>query len=67
MYTVYNLEMQVRDKMKRIKKTMHVGIFRTLEDVESAKRKVTESNPGTTFEVYPCEHILFEQPPNRMC
>lgn len=62
MYTVYNLEMQTRDKMQRIKKTMHVGVFNSLDAVEIAKNKILESNPGTTFEVYPCEHILFKQP-----
>jgi hypothetical protein len=64
MYTVYNLEMQTRDKMNRLKKTSHVGVFNTLEDVEIAKIKVLEINPGTTFEVYLCEHILFEQQPD---
>lgn len=62
MYTVYNLEMQMRDKMQRIKKTAHVGVFSSLEAIENAKNKILENAPGTTFEVYPCEHILFEQP-----
>ena len=61
MHTVYNLEMQVRDKMNRIKKTSHVGVFKTLEEIEVAKTRVLEDNPTVTFEVYPCEHILFEQ------
>jgi len=64
MHTVYNLEMQVRDKMNRIKKTSHVGVFKTLEEIEVAKTKILEDNPNFTFEVYPCEHILFEQQPN---
>jgi hypothetical protein len=64
MYTVYNLEMQVRDKMNRIKKTSHVGVYSTLEEIEVAKSKVLADNPNVTFEVYPCEHILFEQQPN---
>jgi hypothetical protein len=64
MHTVYNLEMQVRDKMNRIKKTSHVGVFKTLEEIEVAKTKILEDNPNITFEVYPCEHILFEQQPN---
>ena len=64
MHTVYNLEMQVRDKMNRIKKTSHVSVFKTLEEIEVAKTKILEDNPNITFEVYPCEHILFEQQPN---
>lgn len=64
MHTVYNLEMQVRDKMNRIKKTSHVGVFKTLEEIEVAKTKILIDNPNITFEVYPCEHILFEQQPN---
>ena len=61
MHTVYNLEMQVRDKMNRVKKTSHVGVYSTLEEIEVAKTRVLEDNPTVTFEVYPCEHILFEQ------
>ena len=61
MHTVYNLDMQVRDKMNRLKKTSHVGVFKTLEEIEVAKTKVLVDNPSITFEVYPCEHILFEQ------
>jgi len=53
--------MQIRDKMNRIKKTSHVGVYSTLEDIEIAKTKTLASNPSVTFEVYPCEHILFEQ------
>ena len=64
MHTVYNLEMQVRDKMNRIKKTSHVGVFKTLEEIEVAKTRILVDNPNITFEVYPCEHILFEQQPN---
>jgi len=61
MHTVYNLEMQVRDKMNRIKKTSHVGVYSTLEEIEVAKSKVLADYPYVTFEVYPCEQILFEQ------
>ena len=64
MHTVYNLEMQVRDKMNRIKKTSHVGVYLTLEEIEVAKSKVLADNPNVTFEVYSCEHILFEQQPD---
>ncbi len=64
MHTVYNLEMQVRDKMNRIKKTSHVGVFKTLEEIEVAKTKILVDNPSITFEVHPCEHILFEQQPD---
>ena len=61
MHTVYNLEMQVRDKMNRLKKSSHVGVYSTLEEVEVAKTKILVDNPSITFEVYPCEHILFKQ------
>jgi hypothetical protein len=64
MHTVYNLEMQVRDKMNRIKKTSHVGVFKTLEEIEVAKTKILVDNPSITFEVHPVEHILFEQQPD---
>jgi len=64
MHTVYNLEMQVRDKMNRLKKTSHVGVYSTLEEIEVAKTKVLDDNPNITFEVYSCEHILFEQQPD---
>ena len=61
MHTVYNLEMQVRDKKNRIKKTSHVSVFKTLQEIEVAKTKILEDNPNITFEVYPVEHFLFEQ------
>ena len=61
MHTVYNLEVKIRDKMNRIKKTSHVGVYLTLEEIEVAKSKVLADNSNVTFEVYPCEHILFEQ------
>jgi hypothetical protein len=61
MHTVYNLEMQIRDKKNRIKKTSHVGVYSTLEEIENAKTKMLEAKPNITFEVYPCEHILFKQ------
>ena len=64
MHTVYNLEMQVRDKMNRLKKTSHVGVYHTLEEIGVAKSKILADNPNVTFEVYPCEHILFEQQPD---
>lgn len=64
MHTVYNLEMQVRDSMKRIKKTFHIGVYETLDAIEIAKTKALIHNPGVTFEVYSCEHILFEQQPS---
>ena len=53
--------MQVRDKMNRLKKSSHVGVYGTLDEVEVAKTKILADNPSITFEVYPCEHILFEQ------
>ena len=61
MHTVYNLEMQVRDKMNRIKKTSHVGVYSTLEEIEVAKTKVLDKTPNVTFEIYPCEHIIFDR------
>ena len=63
MHTVYNLEMQIRDKKNRVKKTSHVGVFETIEAVEEAKSKELEKKPNVTFEIYPCEHILFKQQP----
>ena len=62
MHTVYNLEMQVRDKMNRVKKTSHVGIYNSIESMEIAKGKILESNPDNTFEIHFIDH-LFESPP----
>jgi hypothetical protein len=62
MHTVYNLEMQVRDKMSRIKKTSHVGVYNSIENLEIAKSKMLESNPGNTFDVHSIDHY-FESPP----
>jgi hypothetical protein len=59
--------MQVRDKKNRVKKTLHVGVYKSIEDLEIAKIRTLASNPNVTFEVYPCEHILFEQQPDRLC
>lgn len=62
MHTVYNLEMQVRDKMNRIKKTSHVGVYDSIESLEVAKGKMLESNPDNTFEVHSIDQF-FESPP----
>jgi len=62
MHTVYNLEMQVRDKMNRIKKTSHVGIYDSIENLEIAKGKMLESNPDSTFDVHLIDY-LFDSPP----
>lgn len=61
MNTVYNLEMQIRDKKNRVKKTSHVGVFDTMDALQEAKEKLLEKSPNVTFEVYFCEHILFKQ------
>ena len=62
MHTVYNLEMQVRDKMNRVKKTSHIGIYDSVESLEVAKSKMLESNPDNTFEVHSIDQF-FESPP----
>ena len=62
MHTVYNLEMQVRDKMNRLKKTSHVGVYSSIKDIEVAKSKMLEINPDNTFDVHSIDH-LFESPP----
>ena len=61
MHTVYNLEMQIRDKMNRLKKTSHVGVYNSIEDIETAKSKMLEINPDNTFDVHSIDH-LFESP-----
>lgn len=63
MKQVYNLEAQVLDKLGRVKKTMHIGVYDSLESLELAKLCTSQSNPGITFQVHICEHILFEQQP----
>ena len=62
MHTVYNLEMQVRDKMNRLKKTSHVGVYNSIESLEVAKSKMLDINPDNTFEVHSIDHF-FESPP----
>ena len=54
--------MQIRDKMNRLKKTSHVGVYNSIEDLELAKSKMLESNSGNTFDVHSIDH-LFESPP----
>ena len=54
--------MQVRDKMNRLKKTSHVGVYNSVEDIEVAKSKMLEINPDNTFDVNSIDH-LFESPP----
>jgi len=63
MHTVYNLEFKVLDKLGRLKKSVHVGVFDDLNKLDKVKGQIAASNPGVTFEVYPCEHIIFESPP----
>jgi hypothetical protein len=63
MKQVYNLEAQIHDKLGRVKKTWHVGVYGNLELLEKAKVQTSQSNPGVNFQVYICEHILFEQQP----
>ena len=63
MKQVYNLEARVLDKLGRVKKSIHIGVYDSIEAVEVAKLGYSQSNPGSTFEVYICEHILFEQQP----
>ena len=53
--------MQVRDKMNRLKKTSHVGVYNSIEDIEGAKSKMLEINPDNTFDVHSIDH-LFESP-----
>ena len=54
--------MQVRDKMNRLKKTSHVGVYNSIEDIEVAKSRMLEINPDNTFDVHSIDH-LFESPP----
>ena len=54
--------MQVRDKMNRLKKTSHVGVYDSIEDIEVAKGKMLETNPENTFDVHSIDY-LFESPP----
>ena len=62
MHTVYNLEMQVRDKMNRLKKTSHIGVYDSIENIEVAKGKMLEINPENTFDVHSIDY-LFESSP----
>ena len=50
--------MQVRDKMNRLKKTSHVGVYNSIEDIEVAKGKMLEINPENTFDVHSIDHLF---------
>ena len=54
--------MQVRDKMNRLKKTSHVGVYNSIENIEVAKSKMLEINPENTFDVHSI-NFFFESPP----
>ena len=54
--------MQVRDKMNRLKKTSHVGVYNSIENLDVAKSKMLDINPDNTFEVHSIDHF-FESPP----
>jgi hypothetical protein len=58
MHTVYNLEYKVLDKMGRVKKTLHVGVFGDLDKLESAKNEVITINPGVVFDVHSIDYIF---------
>jgi hypothetical protein len=63
MTPVYILEYKTLDSMNRSKKTVHVGVYSTLEAVEAAKQIVLNEQPNVSFEIYTSEHILFESQP----
>ena len=61
MRTLYNLEYMLVDKLNRAKKKYHVGVFKTEEDVELAKKKVLdsiESDENVSFNVYISENLF---------
>jgi hypothetical protein len=60
MRSTYILEHKTVDKLGRFKKSVHIGAFKTLEDVELAKSMVLAKTPTATFEIYISDHILFE-------
>ena len=49
--------------MNRSKKTVHVGVYSTLDAVEIAKQGILDEHPNVAFEIYTSEHILFEPQP----
>ena len=61
MRTLYNLEYVITDKLDRAKKKFHVGVFKTEEEVELAKQKVSknvEEGCKILFNVYVSENIF---------
>ena len=51
---IYNLEYKVLDKLGRAKNSVHVGLFKTEDDVELAKKRIYEDNTEhkIAFDVY---------------
>ena len=55
MRTVYVLESKTVDKKGREKNANHLGVFKTLDDLEKVKKQVMEENKNLTFHVHVSE------------
>lgn len=58
MHNVYHLESIITDKIGRTKQTKHIGIYKTIDDLEASKKLILEQVPTTTFKVYIIEHLF---------
>jgi hypothetical protein len=59
---IYNLEYSTLDKLGRAKNSRHVGLFRTVEEVEAAKVKTEASitNHKISFQVYVIDDLFLK-------
>lgn len=56
---VYNLEYNILDKIGRAKKTIHVGVFSSVEEVESVKSAIMlTAEEDISFNVFVVEDLF---------
>lgn len=57
---VYNLEYELLDSIGRAKKTMHYGVFGTLEQLEEAKQSILKQQKESQvrFNVHVIENLF---------
>lgn len=57
---IYNLEYSILDKLGRAKSKHHVGVFKTIEEVEKAKVDLqsTKTEHQLSFQVYIIDNIF---------
>lgn len=60
MMQIYNLEYELLDSIGRAKKTVHHGVFGTLEQLEEAKQNILkqQNNTQVRFNVHVVENLF---------